>query len=273
MIKFKTKRLLLITALLLSSFTAFAADRIEVIQLQGRSADEIISIIQPLLEPSVGLSSQGYKLIIRGSEKDIAQAREIISQLDSAPKQLTISLRYGGGSTYNRNGISASGTIKSGDVQASVNGSGPASVRLHETRRSINDDSIRRINVIEGRQAFIQTGQLLPVGQSRTDQFGNKSKSVSYKNINSGFYVVPRLSGEFVNLELLQNRTSIDRHGRQTFNTQRTGTTLRGRLGEWISIGGISQQSTQSGSGILHSTRRNSNVDSQLHIKVDVVPN
>ena len=263
----------LIIFLLLFTLNVFAAERIEVIQLHGRSADEIISIIKPLLEPSVGLSSQGYKLIIRGSEKDIAQAHEVIQQIDSPPKQLTISLRHGGGSTLNRNRISASGTVKSGDVQASVNGGGPASVRLHETRRSINDDSIRRINVTEGRQAFIQTGQLIPVGERRVDQFGNKSSSVQYKNASSGFYVVPRLSGEFVNLDVLQNRTSVDRHGKQTFNTQRTGTTLRGRIGEWISIGGVSQQSTQSSSGIVHSTRRNSNVDSQLHIKVDVVPN
>ena len=273
MTQFKINRLLLTVSLLLFSFTSFAAERIEVIQLHGRSANEIISIIKPLLEPSVGLSSQGYKLIIRGSEKDIAQAHEVIQQIDSPPKQLTISLRYGGGSTLNRNRISASGTVKSGDVEASINGGGPASVRLHETRRSIDDDSIRRINVIEGRQAFIQTGQQVPVGQSRVDQFGNKSSSVKYKNASSGFYVVPRLSGEFVNLDVLQNRTSIDRHGRQKFNTQRTGTTLRGRIGEWISIGGVTQQSKQTASGILHSTRRNSNVDSQLHIKVDVVPN
>jgi len=273
MTKFKINRLILTVSLLLFSFTSFAAERIEVIQLHGRSADEIISIIKPLLEPGVGLSSQGYKLIIRGSEKDIAQAHEVIRQIDSPPKQLTISLRHGGGKTLNRNRISASGTVKSGDVEASVNGGGPASVRLHETRRSINDDSIRRINVIEGRQAFIQTGKLVPVGQRSVDQFGNKSSSVQYKNASSGFYVVPRLSGEFVNLDVLQNRTSIDRHGRQTFNTQHTGTTLRGRIGEWISIGGVTQQSSQTTSGIVHSTRRSSQVDSQLHIKVDVVPN
>lgn len=271
--KLRANNYTIIISLLLFSLTVFAADRIEVIQLHGRGADEIIPIIKPLLEPSVSLSSQGYKLIIRGSEKDIAQAHEIIQQLDSPPKQLTISLRHGGGTTLNRNRISASGTVKSGDVQASVNGGGPASVRLHETRRSINDDSIRRINATEGRQAFIQTGQLVPVGESRTDQFGQQSKSVTYKNISSGFYVVPRVSGEFVNLDVLQNRTSIDRHGRQSFNTQRTGTTLRGRLGEWISIGGVTQQSNQSTSGILHSTRRNSATDSQLHIKVDIVPN
>ena len=267
------KKLTAIIFLLFLSITASAADRIEVIQLHGRSASEIIPIIQPLLDPGTAISAQGYKLIIRGSESDIAQAHEIINQLDSPPKQLTISLRRGAESTFSRNDASATGTIKSGDARVSVNGSGPAKIRLHETQRNINDDSIRRINVTEGRQAFIQTGQLIPVGERHIDQFGRKNNTVRYQSANSGFYVVPRLSGDLVNLEILQNNTQIDRHGRQTLNTQSAGTTLRGRLGEWISIGGVSQQSTQSSSGILHSTRRSSHNDSQLYIKVDIVSN
>jgi len=259
-----------IIVLCVFSLSAFA-DRIEVIQLQGRSANDIIPIIQPLLSPDTGLSAQGYKLIVRGSEETIVQVRDLVLQLDKAPKQLMISLRRGSQSDFNRNDISASGTIRSGDTRLSVNGGQPNGVRLHETRRSIDDKSVRRIHVTEGRQAFIQTGQLIPVGERRTDRFGQQTNSVRYKNASSGFYVLPRLAGEYVNLDVLQNNMSIDRHGRQKFNVQRTGTTLRGRIGEWINIGGVSQQSKQSGSGILHSTRRNSLSDSQLFIKVDIV--
>ena len=257
-------------------FTCFCtlpafADRIEVIQLQGRSANDIIPIIQPLLDPDTGLSAQGYKLIVRGSDKAIAQVHELILQLDHPPQQLMISLRRGGEASYNRNEISASGTISSGSGRLSVNGGQKNGVKLHETRGSINDRSVRRIHVTEGRKAFIQTGQQIPVGQRHIDQFGRQSSSVHYKNATSGFYVLPRLAGDQVNLEVLQNNVSLDRHGRQRFNTQRTGTTLRGKVGEWISIGGVSQQSNQSRSGILHSTRRDSNSDSQLYIKVDVI--
>jgi len=247
------------------------ADRIEVIHLHGRSANEIIPIIQPLLDQDTGLSAQGYKLIVRGSEKTIAQVHQLIRKIDHPPQQLMISVRRGGEASYNRNEISASGTIRSGDGQLSVNGGQQNGVKLHETRGSINDRSIRRIHVTEGRQAFIQTGQQIPVGERHIDQFGHRSSSVTYKNASSGFYVLPRTVGENVNLEVLQNNISLDRHGRQRFNTQRTGTTLGGKLGEWISIGGVTQQSNQSRSGILHSTRRDSNSDSQLYIKVDVI--
>lgn len=262
-----------ITTALITCLLSFPvlADRIEVIQLQGRSANDIIPIIQPLLDPDTGLSAQGYKLIVRGSEQTISQVRDLVLQLDHPLKQLMISLRRGGRSIHSGNEFSASGSVQSGNSRLSVNGGHENNIRLHESRRSINNNSIRRINVTEGRQAFIQTGQLVPVGQRSVDRFGNQSNSVRYKNASSGFYVLPRLAGDRVNLDILQNSISIDRHGRQKFNVQRTGTTLSGKIGEWISIGGVTQQFSKSGSGILHSTNRNSNSDSQLYIKVDVI--
>ncbi len=269
--KFKTLlQRTLILMICLFSIPVFA-DRIEVIQLQGRSANDIIPIIQPLLGADTGLSAQGYKLIVRGSEKTISQVRDLVLQLDHPLKQLMISLRRGGQSIHNDNELSASGSIKSGNARLSVGDEHKNNVRLYESRRSINNNSIRRIHVTEGRQAFIQTGQLVPVGERRTDRFGNQSNSVRYKNASSGFYVLPRLAGDRVNLDVLQNSMSIDRHGRQRFNVQRTGTTLSGKIGEWISIGGVTQQLNQSKSGILHSTQRNANSDSQLYIKVDVI--
>lgn len=260
----------LIILLCLLSLPALA-DRIEVIQLQGRSANDIIPIIQPLLDPDTGLSAQGYKLIVRGSEQTISQVHELVSQLDHAPKQLVISLRRGGRSIHNDNELSASGTIKSGDTRLSINNEHENNIRLRESRRSINNNSTRRIHVTEGHQAFIQTGQLVPVGERNVDRFGNQRSSVQYKNASSGFYVLPRLAGDNVNLDILQNNVSIDRHGRQRFNVQRSGTTLSGKIGEWISIGGVTQRSSQSNTGILHSTTRGANSDSQLYIKVDVI--
>jgi len=265
-----------LTKQVLFLFTCFFAlsvfaDRIEVIQLQGRSANEIIPIIQPMLDPNAALSAQGYKLIVRGSEKTILRVRELVLQIDHPPQQLMISLRRGSEASFNRNEISASGTINSGSGRLSVNDSQRNAIKLHETQKSINDRSTRRIHVTEGRQAFIQTGQLHPVGERHIDQFGRQNNTVRYKNASSGFYVLPRLSGEYIILDVLQNNVSLDRHGRQRFNIQRTGTTLRGKIGEWISIGGVAQQSQQSRSGILHSTRRDSNSDSQLFIKVDVI--
>lgn len=269
-LKIKLKQTL-VALICLLSLPVLASDRIEIIQLQGRSANDIIPIIQPLLKPDTGLSAQGYKLIVRGSEETISQVRELVRELDSAPKQLTISLRRGGQSTRSGKEFGAEGSIRSGNTRLSVNGEHGNNIKLYKSQGSTNNNSIRRINVIEGRQAFIQTGQQVPVGARSVDRFGNQSNSVRYKNVNSGFYVLPRLAGEYVNLDVLQNNMSIDRHGRQKFNVQRTGTTLRAKIGEWINIGGVTQQRNQSGSGILYSTQRSSNSNSQLYIKVDIV--
>lgn len=251
--------------------TLHAADKIEVISLQNRPASEIIPLIKPFAGDNAAVTGQGFKLIIRAPEETLVQIRELVAQLDRSPKRLRISLRRSRQEDLETSDISASGTISAGDARIEVDGGGPATIRLHETRRHSTAQGTHSINTLEGRQAFMQTGQLVPVGESRTDIFGNRSNSIHYKNISTGFYVLPRISGEYVNLEIRSHSTSLNRHGQQTFSTQRASTNLRGRIGTWMPLAGVSQRAESSGSRILHSTRRNDYLDTQLYIKVEVI--
>ena len=54
-------------------------------------------------------------------------------------------------------------------------------------------------------------------------------------------------------------------------NVQEASTTLSGRLGEWIELGGIGQQSDNSGSGTVYSTRDVSSDKRSIFVKVDEV--
>ena len=103
------KALLLLIATLLAAVAQ--ADSIETIQLQNRPAAELIPVIQPMLDAGGSLSGQGFQLFIRTSEQNLAQIRQIVRQLDTAAKQLLISvfqgserdlraLRVGGGFRY-----------------------------------------------------------------------------------------------------------------------------------------------------------------------------
>jgi hypothetical protein len=80
--------------------------------------------------------------------------------------------------------------------------------------------------------------------------------------------VVPRLSGEYVTLEIHQRD---DRPGmrRGVIDTQRSNTVVRGRLGEWISLGGVDThtQGHEGGPGRSQTTQRS--VDQQIDVRVD----
>jgi hypothetical protein len=69
------------------------------------------------------------------------------------------------------------------------------------------------------------------------------------QDVTSGFYVVPRLNGDEVTLEIMQHD---DRPGqrRGAINTQSAGTVVRGRLGEWVELGGVETSNNSQEGGL-----------------------
>ena len=68
-------------------------------------------------------------------------------------------------------------------------------------------------------------------------------ESIQYRDVATGFYVVPRLSGERVTLEIAPQREVLSRDVPGGVDVQRVATTVSGRLGEWLEVGGMVQQS------------------------------
>jgi hypothetical protein len=70
------------------------------------------------------------------------------------------------------------------------------------------------------------------------------SESVVFRDIGQGFYAEPRLAGDRVTLEISQQADSPGRYGYGSADTQRLSTTVSGRLGEWIELGGGGRRAT-----------------------------
>lgn len=248
-----------------------ATDRLQIFPLKHRTADDMIPIIKPLLGNNAVVTGQGFDLIVRAPEESLEQVRELIVQLDQAPKRLRISVRQQHADTINNDGIGVSGTIRSGDARIQLNDSGPARLNLYESTGRSEKNGVQTVHTLDGRQALIQVGKLVPVPERSVDQFGRQRESIHYKNATTGFYVLPRLSNDQVTLDISPHSISLNRHGQQSFDVQQAQTTVRGKIGEWISIGGINQQSHSSSKGITYSTRRNDGLDSDFQIRVEVI--
>ncbi|MCA1805702.1 MAG: hypothetical protein LC646_10295 [Xanthomonadaceae bacterium] len=82
--------LLLLPALGLADDT-----RIQVIDLQGRSAQEMIPLIQPLLDEGDAITGTGYQLILRTRPENLARIEAVVKRLDQAPKRLRITVHRG----------------------------------------------------------------------------------------------------------------------------------------------------------------------------------
>jgi hypothetical protein len=77
------------------------------------------------------------------------------------------------------------------------------------------------------------------------------NETLVYRDVGRGFYAVPHVNGQRVTLEISQQADSMNSYGGSAINTQRLSTTVAGRLGEWIELGGGGRQAAGNQSGAL----------------------
>jgi hypothetical protein len=218
---------------------------LQIIDLQHRSAAEVIPVLQPLLEQGGALSGQDYKLFVRASAANVAQLRQALAQIDRPPRQLLVSVRRGASRDVEHEGMNGSVTI-GGDGSR-------ATVRATDATAQRTDNAVTSVQVLEGSSAFISTGSSVPVVTSVAAGGGRRpwvAGSTTYKDIGSGFTVTPRLSGEQVVLDISQQAQQLADNNRD-IQTQSLATQVSGQLGQWIQLGGVSEASSSSSSGIL----------------------
>lgn len=251
-------------ALLLAA-SAGADSRIEIFELSQRSAAELATIVQPLLGADEAVQASGFQLIVRARPETLEQVRDLVERLDRAPRQLLISVRQPSESR-------AVQRERSADVEADQDGA-RARVRIYDTESRSREAASQRIRVLEGNAAFIEAGQSVPVGE-RSVTVGPGGAVVHdttrYRDVTSGFYVVARLAGDQVVLELSTRRDTLSRHGGGVVDTRRATTTVRGPIGEWIEVGGVGEQRRREGRGVLYRSGERSATSGRVELRVEL---
>lgn len=259
---------LFIVLLTLTSALAYANDRIEMIPLKNRSAEELIPLVHPLLDPSEAISGTGYQLIVRAAPARLEEIRALVAQLDQSAKQLRISVRRAAREEIERE--QANAQISLGAGGGTVEARGRAIVR--STRDKGGERNHYEVTALEGTPAFINTGEAFPVPtQSGYIVNGQPvvTQGIEYQQLNSGFYALARTHDEQVTVDISPQREVLDGRGR--IQTTSLVTTVRGRLGEWLELGGTSQQRSSQGGGLLRSTRSKDDTQQTLWMKVEEV--
>ena len=76
------------------SSVAVAQGTLEVVTLRHSTAEQVIPVLRPLLEPGGALSGQFNQLIVRTSAANLAQIRAALDAIDQPQRRLTISVRF-----------------------------------------------------------------------------------------------------------------------------------------------------------------------------------
>ncbi|HEY9197739.1 MAG TPA: secretin N-terminal domain-containing protein, partial [Gammaproteobacteria bacterium] len=171
---------------------AYAADRIEVIPLKNRSAEELMPLIRPLLDQGEALSGTGYQLIVRAAPERQDEIRSLIAQLDQATRQLRISVRRAAREEIERERAQAN-IVVIGSGGGHVEARGGAIVR--STRDKGGERNNFQVTALEGTPAYINTGEAFPVPtQSGYIVNGQPmvTQGIEYQQLSSGFYALAR---------------------------------------------------------------------------------
>lgn len=183
-------RTLLTTLLLGCSFSVLAAT--EIVPLKYHTSADMLPVAQDFIGQDGQVSAYGNQLIVKAEPGKIQELKDLLAQLDTAPKRLLITV-----DTNENNGR--------GDEGYSVNGAQPNQTRIISRSTTSRNGGVQQVQTSEGTPALIQVGQSVPITNTQSDSYGGYSSETQYRNVTQGFYVTASVTGETVHLAISTN--------------------------------------------------------------------
>jgi len=240
------------------------AQSLEIIQLHNRPADQVLPVVRPLLEAGASASGSGFQLFIRASPGNLAQIRQVVASLDRPARQLVIYVRQDAQGTSNRLAAAAGAQLAPGDSRVRAG--------IDDRTVGTGDNAAQQVRAQEGVPAYISAGSSTPVVASSVTRTVNGvvvQQTVTPREISSGFYVTPRVNGDNVFLDISTQRQTPGNSGPGSADTNRMSSTISGKLGAWIELGGVSQAQSSSVRGIGSSISSSDASSRSVYVKVE----
>lgn len=210
--------------LLVLATPASPQNTLEIIPLRHRTAEQVLPVLRALVEPGATLTGQGTQLIVRASPGNLDELRRALEAIDRPARRLQISVRLDEALDSAARGVEAGGRVSSSGSRIDI--------RADDRQSATAGRADQFIQVLEGGRAFIATGQSTPILDASV-----------LRETASGFEVVPRLAGDTVLLDIAQRRETAAQQ-------QALSTSVSGRLGEWLEVGGAVEDASRDSSGL-----------------------
>lgn len=246
----------------------------EVMPLNYRTADDVLPVVQSVLGNEGRASNYGNQLIVNAPPAKLQEVRDLLRQIDKQPRRLLISVDTTDSNHMNDQGYSVNGSASAGNVEiesgrGEVNGRDQVRI-IHRSTQS-RGGGTQQVQTTEGYPALIQVGQSVPLTSSSVDGYGRVYNNTEYRNVTRGFYVTASLTGDVVHVSINNNNDRLSQTQQGAIDIQNTNTKVTGRLGEWITIGGVNESSQSDQSGFIQRRSTQGREDMTLRLKVDAL--
>lgn len=250
-------RRLWLAFLLLAGLACAEEMRIEIIELQHRFADQVLPMVRPLLPYGASATAHDNKLILKTTAANLSEIRTIVEALDRAPEQLLVTVRYG----ESRDTEDSRTRI---DAQFGTEGNS-LNVQNRSYSTQSRDRGNQQVRVLSGQSAWINVSQDVPTLELSGGY--PATAGIAYQSVGTGFSVTPRLVGERVTVDINPSRSRLSNRGDGSMDTSGLSTSVSGRLGEWIPLGGALEES--SSQSRTYSTHSRDLRDQSIFLKIE----
>ena len=270
-------------------YAGAGADELRLVQLKHRSADEVIPILQPLLDPGERITGQDYRLFVRATDRKFSDIERVLREIDTPLRTLLISVRYSGNENRTEQGQSVAGERAIGNHTRIIHSPrmdgdnqglmitrkgerGEIQYRREYRTSSRQGESGHFIRTLEGRRAHIAVGQSIPQVQPFLLLAGNHlvvTTGIVYRDVSTGFGVTARLHGDEVDLDITPRLIFSGSHDTQQVDFLELTTHMRVGVGRWTDIGGILAGSSEVSREILGHSSRQDGSRHDLQIRVE----
>ena len=227
-------------------FPARASEAVVQIRIVHRDANEMLTIVQPLISPSgyISADTASNSLIVIDHPTYVDRIQQLVSRIDQPVPQLKIRVQYGRQETNEEQSVATSGKIEVGDATVAVGNKKKEGidVELSSDVRQRHDKGEYTVIARSGSTAYISSGYDVPYPERwarLSHKHGHIQRPVTFKKVDTGYDVRPVLMGNNVQIEITPHISYINPRGlRQPIRFAEAATRLNVPLGEWVEIAG-----------------------------------
>lgn len=284
MLRFPREFVLLCVFLLalLGSGLARADFPLTILKTRHQSAELLAPKLAEMVSPGGRVSGINNTLLIRTDPENLRELQAVLAEIDQAAKRLRIRVRSSLDADSRRRDLGVSGDIGNDDVRIRL----PDSPNQRNTRIDIGtvridgSDSAGQlrqggeqfVDTIDGGRASVFLGQSIPMRfhQVFIEPDGARVvRGTTWRDIGAGLVATPQVSGQRVTVALSPERSQMNERGHA--DVFRLETTVEGRLGEWMPVGGATEDSGSRGGVIGRRSIETSSSSAQFWLRVDLL--
>ena len=263
-----------------------ATAEMRIFELQHRSARELAVMVQAFVDDGAKVVAHNNKLMVNASAAELDAVAELVVAYDRIQPMLRVTVKQENHLNDRNREVSTSGQLQVGSVVVGLNGPGRVdggsifvtsgdsrvNVRAQDTHRSEDRQISQFMVVMEGSPARISVGKSVPfTSQMRRYCRQNPTyvESIDYRNVDTGFEVLPEVYGKEVQLEIRPFMAFLNTHNSKEIVFHELSTKVRLPLGIWYDLGG--QMSTKDGLSreILGFGSQSSTSGNSIRVRVD----